>query len=142
MTNTNTPAGSGAGPTRAAIVSDTALPTFADVTLATLDGAGPAMLDALPFGIVGLDESGRTKIYNLFESRLAGLSPETVLNQAFFLTTGVCMNNFLVAQRFEDETDLDVTIDYVLTFRMRPTPAKLRLLQHPAGRLHYILVQR
>jgi hypothetical protein len=52
------------------------------------------------------------------------------------------MNNFLVAQRFVDEPVLDVTLDYVLTFRMRPTPAKLRLLQQPDGRLHYILIQR
>ena len=71
-----------------------------------------------------------------------GCLRESVLNQNFFLTTGVCMNNFLVAQRFEDEAELDVTIDYVLTFRMRPTPVKLRLLKHPAVRLRYILVQR
>jgi photoactive yellow protein len=142
MTDANGAAGASAGPAGIAVVSDTALPTFADVTLAELDGAGSAMLDALPFGVVGLDASSRTQVYNQFECRLAGLSRESVLDQDFFLTTGVCMNNFLVAQRFEDEPELDVTIDYVLTFRMRPTPAKLRLLKHPTVRLRYILVQR
>ena len=115
--------------------------TFDGISVAELEAAGAEVLDALSFGVVGLDSSGRTQIYNLYETRLAGLSRETVLNQEFFLSTGVCMNNFLVAQRFEDEPVLDVTLDYVLTFRMRPTPAKLRLLQQPGARLHYILVQ-
>ncbi len=141
MADASSTAGSRAGSPEIRVVSDTALPTFADVTLAELDGLG-STLDALSFGVVGLDSSGRTQVYNLFESRLAGLSRESVLNQNFFLTTGVCMNNFLVAQRFEDEAELDVTIDYVLTFRMWPTPVKLRLLKHPAVRLRYILVQR
>ncbi len=116
--------------------------TFGGIAFAELDAADAAALDRLAFGVVGLDAAGRTQAYNLFESRLAGLSRESVLDQEFFLVTGVCMNNFLVAQRFEDEPALDVTLDYVLTFRMRPTPAKLRLLQQPGGKLHYILIQR
>jgi photoactive yellow protein len=116
--------------------------TFGGITFADLDAADADSLNALLFGVVGLDASGRTQTYNICESRQAGLSRESVLNQEFFMTTGVCMNNFLVAQRFEDEPALDVTLDYVLTFRMRPTPVKLRLLQQPGGRLHYILVQR
>jgi len=142
MTSTDATAASGAALTAVAYAGDSALPTFAGVTLAALDAAESTLLDALPFGVVGLDVSGRTQTYNLIESQMAGLSRDSVLNQEFFLTTGVCMNNFLVAQRFEDEPTLDVTIDYVLTFRMRPTPAKLRLLQQPGGRLHYVLVQR
>ena len=39
------------------------------------------------------------------------------------------MNNYLVAQRFIDEPEIDDTIDFVLTLRMRPTPVKLRLLK-------------
>ena len=116
--------------------------TFAGVTIADLDSASLSKLDTLPFGVVGLDSSGLTRIYNQQESRLAGLPRESVLGQKFLLTTGICMNNFLVAQRFEDEPVLDVMLDYVLTFRMRPRPVKLRLLQQPGGKLHYILIQR
>ena len=108
----------------------------------SLDAASAEMLDGLTFGVIGLDASGHTRTYNIGESRIAGLSRDSVLGQDFFLTTGICMNNFLVSQRFEDEPTLDVTLDYVLTYRMRPTPAKLRLLQQPGGRLHYVLVQR
>ncbi len=118
------------------------LPDFAHVTLAQLDAADASLLDTLTFGVVGLERTGRTTRYNLYEGQMAGLSRESVLGRDFFLSTGVCMNNFLVAQRFEDEPVLDVTLDYVLTFRMRPTPVKLRLLQHPDGQFRYILIQR
>jgi photoactive yellow protein len=111
------------------------LPDFAHVTLAQLDAADASLLDTLNFGVVGLERTGRTALYNAYESQMAGLSRESVLGRDFFLTIGVCMNNFLVAQRFEDDPALDVTLDYVLTFRMRPTPVKLR-------RFRYILIQR
>ena len=52
------------------------------------------------------------------------------------------MNNFMVAQRFQDEAYLDVVIDYVLTLRMRPTPVRLRLLKSPAVGRCYILIER
>ena len=52
------------------------------------------------------------------------------------------MNNFMVAQRFEDEAEIDDVIDYVLTLRMRPTPVRLRLLKSAAASRRYILIQR
>ncbi len=56
------------------------------------------------------------------------------------------MNNFMVAQRFEDALAssivLDVTVDYDLTLRMRPVKVKLRLLAAPGGTNRYVLVQR
>jgi photoactive yellow protein len=119
-----------------------AAPSFANITIAALDAADPAALDALQFGVIGLSKAGITERYNAWESRMAGLSRESVLGQDFFLTTGICMNNFLVAQRFEDEPELDTVLDYVLTFRMRPTPVKLRLLQHPDIAVRYLLIQR
>jgi hypothetical protein len=52
------------------------------------------------------------------------------------------MNNFLVAQRFEDEAELDEIVPYVLTLRMRPTKVRLRLLKTPETALSYILIER
>jgi photoactive yellow protein len=115
---------------------------FLDISVEALDSAEPEWLDMLSFGVVGIDQAGLTARYNALEANLAGLAQDAVLGREFFLTTGICMNNFLVAQRFEDEPVLDVTLDYVLTFRMRPTPVKLRLLQNPKCRLRYVLIQR
>jgi hypothetical protein len=53
-----------------------------------------------------------------------------------------CMNNFMVAQRFEDEPEIDDIVPYVLTLRMRPTRVRLRLLATPGIARRYILIER
>lgn len=98
--------------------------------------------DALSFGVIGLSEGNEVELYNATEGRLAGLSPSRVIGGAFFVSIAPCMNNYLVAQRFEDEAELDETIDYVLTLRMKPTKVKLRLLKRPGAARRYVLVKR
>ena len=115
---------------------------FSDITLATLCRSTSATLDGLDYGVIGLSSDGLVRIYNATESQLAGLPPEKVLGGHFFGNIAQCMNNFMVAQRFLDEPEIDVTIDFVLTLRMRPTPVKLRLLQSKTAALHFILVNR
>lgn len=114
--------------------------------LSSLDAASDAELDALDFGVIAFDGDGMVRRYNAFESKAAGLAPARVLGNPLFTVVAPCMNNFMVAQRFEDalaqDTALDATIDYVLTLRMRPVKVKLRLLSEP-GRTHrFVLVQR
>jgi photoactive yellow protein len=111
--------------------------------LATLDTDA---LDQLDFGVIGFDLDDNVQRYNRFESQAAGLSPSHVLGQPLFTNVAPCLNNFMVAQRFEDAQDdgtpLDDTIDYVLTLRMRPVKVKLRLLAAPGAAMRYVLVQR
>ena len=116
--------------------------SFSTITLRDLHRLGPDTRDALPFGVVGLSPAGIVEVYNATESRLAGLSRESVLGVHYFATTAQCMNNFMVALHFEEEATLDLMIDYVLTLRMRPTPVRLRLLKGSASPLDYILIQR
>ena len=123
------------------------LPTFDQPDLAArLAELSDAELDDLDFGVIGIDADGVVRRYNAFESKLAGLSPQRVLGNALFTTVASCMNNFMVAQRFEDAqangTHLDATIDYVLTLRMRPLKVKLRLLAEPGAALRHVLVRR
>lgn len=115
---------------------------FSNITPEQLDTAPESEVDALPFGVIGLKPSCEVDRYSATESRLAGLSRERVMGRHFFNAVAPCMNNFLVAQRFEDESSLDATIDYVLTLKMRPTPVKLRLLRQADRDRRYILVQR
>ena len=107
-----------------------------------LEMSTQAQLDDLDFGVIGFDDEGLVRCYNLFESKAAGLSRERVVGEPLFTVVAPCMNNFLVAQRFEDEPELDVTIDFVLTLRMRPTPVKLKLLKSSGVARRYLLVQR
>jgi photoactive yellow protein len=106
----------------------------------------PEQLDRLDFGVIGFNGETVVDQYNQTESEAAGLSTSRVLGQPLFTNVAPCMNNFMVAQRFEDAQDegsaLDDTIDYVLTLRMRPIKVKLRLLAEPGSAQRYVLVQR
>lgn len=96
--------------------------------------------------MIAFDLEGIVRRYNRFESTAAGLSPQRVLGSSLFEVVAPCMNNFLVAQRFEDalaeSVKLDETINYVLTLRMRPVKVKLRLLAAPDSATRYVLVHR
>lgn len=125
----------------------TAHPTFDTRGLADLlDASSQERLDALEFGVIGFDADTNVQRYNAVESQAAGLSPQRVLGEPLFTNVAPCLNNFMVAQRFEDAADegseLDDTIDYVLTLRMRPIKVKLRLLASAGGAHRYVLVQR
>jgi photoactive yellow protein len=114
--------------------------------LNAIDDRSDEFLDELPFGVIGFDAEGLVKRYNRFESDSSGLPPASVLNTSLFLVVAPCMNNYLVAQRFEDAaadgTALDATIDYILTHRMRPLKVQLRLLAAPHPMMRYVLVER
>lgn len=113
---------------------------------ACLAALSDAELDSLGFGVIGFDAEGVVRRYNAFESKCAGLSAHRVLGRALFTTVAPCMNNFMVAQRFEDAKEngaaLDETIDYVLALRMRPVKVRLRMLAEPQAALRHVLVCR
>ena len=111
------------------------------IKLADLDSLSTSECDLLPFGVVGLSPEGLVEVYNLTESKLAGLPLDSVLGKHYFSSTAQCMNNYLVAQRLGDEPELDAVLDYVLTLRMRPTPVRLRLLRSSGVTRRYVLIQ-
>jgi photoactive yellow protein len=115
---------------------------FESVALRDLDAMDDETRDALPFGVVGFAEDTIVRVYNATEARMSGLDPTTVFGVPFFDAVAQCMNNFLVAQRFEDEPELDDIVPYVLTLRMRPTKVRLRLLASADMPLRYILIER
>jgi photoactive yellow protein len=113
-----------------------------------LCGADPAALDTLGFGVIGfgLDAGAVVQRYNRTESLGSGLALADVMGRPLFAEVAQCMNNYLVAQRFEDAladgAALDAQLPYVFTLRMRPTPVVLRLLAAPGRPLRFVLVQR
>jgi photoactive yellow protein len=110
--------------------------------LFALDVASDATLDGLPFGVIGFGPDGVVTRYNTVEAQGAGYSADRVVGRHLFLDVAPCMHNYLVAQRFEDETTLDAQLDYTFTFRVRPTPVRLRLLRDPAQVTRYVIVLR
>jgi photoactive yellow protein len=103
-------------------------------------------IDSLDFGVIGFDADTVVTRYNEFESKAAGLRPIQVIGHPLFSVVAPCMNNFMVAQRFDDASDagevLDVIIDYVLSLRMRPVKVALRMLATPLSDTRYVLVKR
>jgi len=99
-------------------------------------------IDALPFGAVGIGTALDVVFYSAREASLSGLSPARVLGRHMFEEVAPCMNNDLVGGRFEAAGELDAVIPFVLTLRMRPTPATLRLLKRPGAPRSWVLIQR
>lgn len=99
----------------------------------TLANVAETDLDSANFGIIKLSSSGNVVFYNRYESELAGLSPEQVKDKNFFTQVAPCTNNYMVSHKFheavEHSEDLDETIDYVFTYKLKPTNVKLRLLK-------------
>jgi photoactive yellow protein len=52
----------------------------------------PADFDALPFGVIQLDEAGVVLLFNAKEAELARRSPEEVLGKNFFEDVAPCTN--------------------------------------------------
>lgn len=128
-------------------MDDVALLKFEQTDLLDLiERMDDAEIDGLDFGVIAFDADTSVRRYNRFESEMAGLTRQRVVGHALFTAVAPCMNNFLVAQRFEDAADagttLDATVDYVLTLRMRPVKVKLRLLASPKHGLRYVLIDR
>jgi len=110
---------------------------------AQLDDYSPQDLDALNFGVVRIDESGKVVYMNEYEAQLANLNQSDVPGKHFFSQIAPCTNNFMVAEKYHSPQEArDELLDYVFTYRVKPTPVTLRLLIDPNRPYHYLLVNR
>ena len=107
--------------------------------LEALDEAG---LDHLDFGVIGFDGDTCVHRYNSTEEQLSGYHREFILGKRLFLDIAPCMNNYLIALKFEEERKIDVIIPYILSFKVKPVKVQLRLLKNSASALSYVLIKR
>jgi photoactive yellow protein len=105
-----------------------------------LENATATTHDAADFGIIRMKGDGTVLAYNAYESRLSGLSVDGVLGKNFFTQIAPCTNNFMVAERYNAPEALDVTLDYVFTYKMKPTKVRLRLLKRAGAAEQYLAV--
>ena len=101
---------------------------------------GPASIPRLQELAVDTNVLGFSVALALVTSVVSGLTPARVIGRNFFTDVGPCTNNYLVAQRYADSDDLDEQLDYVFTFRMAPTPVRLRLLARKGSERQYLAV--
>jgi photoactive yellow protein len=119
-----------------------ALPQFGEPgLLEALEAIPLDGIDGFRFGLIVMSRSGAVTGYNALESQRSGLLATRVMGRNFFVDVGPCTNNYLVAQRFADSDELDEQLDYVFTFRMAPTPVRLRLLARAGSLRQYLAVR-
>jgi photoactive yellow protein len=53
-------------------------------------GLGADEIDALPFGLIGVDAAGTIEQYNAYESKLSRLAKERVIGRNFFTDVAPC----------------------------------------------------
>lgn len=123
------------------VVSHDSTVSFDDPQLlSTLETFPLEQTDELPFGLIVMDREGTVIWYNDYESHRAGLGRDRVEGRNFFTAVGPCTNNYMIAQRYLDEPDLDDFVDFVFTLRMAPTPVKLRLMARSGSTRQYLAV--
>jgi photoactive yellow protein len=113
--------------------------------LAQLPKLKPRELNALPFGCVQVDDSGVVMQYNLWEAEFAGVEQAKAIGVNFFRELAPCTNNRLVYGKFKDgiaSGELDATVSYAFTYKMRPTLVDVHLYREPNTQTNWVLVQR
>ena len=94
------------------------------------------------YGVVRMDRSGNIKAYNSYNSDLAADASKEVMGQNFFTQVAPCTNNFMVAEKYDSfEGKLDETLDYILTYRVKPSPVTLRMLAKNSSENQYLLIR-
>lgn len=106
-----------------------------------LDAASDEALDGLPFGVVRMNRAYEVTLYNRYEAGLSGLSARQSLGRHFFREIAPCTNNELVARKYDVGGPLDEVVDYVFTYKLSPTPVRLRLLRGEHAETCYLLVE-
>ncbi|HOV12727.1 MAG TPA: PAS domain-containing protein [Spirochaetota bacterium] len=98
--------------------------------------------DKFDFGIIGIDEKKIIIDYNHTEELLSGYKKEFVIGKNLFLDIAPCMNNYLVALKFEERDQFDEIIPYILSFKVKPVSVDLRLIKDKDRKIGYVLVKR
>jgi photoactive yellow protein len=112
-------------------------------TVAHLASLTDVELDALPYGVVGIDDEGVVTRYNATEANFTHLKADQVIGQNFFTQIAKCTNNSLVMGQFFkgiSAGNLDVKIHYTFTYVMRPTNVIMHLIRCQETRSNWILV--
>ena len=101
--------------------------------------------DAANFGIVKVDDQGQILLYNRYESELAGVPVASAEGKNFFTQVAICTNNRLFFGKFKDGVasgHLDVSFNYVFTYKMKPTNVIIQLYRDQASYTNWIFVKK
>ncbi|MFT3770813.1 MAG: 4-vinyl reductase [Minicystis sp.] len=115
----------------------------------TVDDRSDADLDALPFGVVGLDAEGTILRYNLYESRFARIDRNQVLGRHFFEEVARCTRTESFQGRFrafvgrsgEGAPQVE-RFDFLFDFAFGAQDVSVEIVRAPAAPRFYLLINR
>jgi photoactive yellow protein len=126
---------------------DAALPLVdadaADALLASADEMTPTELDALPYGMIQLDATGRILKYNAVESRLASLPQAQAIGKQFFTEIAPCTKVQAFYGRFREgviHESLDATFQFHFAFKQHPRDVTVRLFYSRRTRSVWVMI--
>ena len=88
-------------------------------------------IDALPFGAIHLDESGRVRVYNSFEEAFSGKNRRSVIGRDFFHEVAPCTRIRAFYGLFlkgVQQKSLSEVFDYVFRFPTGSREVRIRML--------------
>jgi photoactive yellow protein len=113
-----------------------------------VDNLPDTELDALPFGVVGLDTEGTILRYNLYESRFARLDRNQVLGRQFFGEVAHCTRNEAFEGRFRKFAAAGPggqpveRFDFVFDFKFGVQEVSVEIVRTPVPERFYLLINR
>lgn len=111
--------------------------------LRAADEMAPAELDALPYGMIQLDASGRILRFNAVEARLSSLPQEQQIGKHFFTEVAPCTKVQQFYGRFLDgvrHEALDTSFRFHFAFKQDPRDVIIRLFYSRRSRTVWVLV--
>lgn len=115
------------------------------INTATLDDRSDAELDALPFGVIGLDEEGTILRYNLYESRFARIDRNQVLGRTFFGEIAPCTRGEAFEGRFRKLVASGARsdrFDFLFDFKFGAQQVSVEIARAPNAPRFYLLINR
>jgi len=98
--------------------------------LTGIDGLTAAELDALPFGAIQLDTTGRILQFNEYEANLSNRRAPDTVGWNFFRDVAPCTNVRDFQGRFTEgieRRELNVTFDFRFAFKQAPRDVRVTL---------------
>jgi photoactive yellow protein len=118
-------------------------PATASALLESADAMTPTELDALPYGMIQLDASGRILKYNAVESRLASLPQAQAIGKQFFTEIAPCTKVQAFYGRFREgviHEALDATFQFHFAFKQHPRDVTVRLFYSRRTRSVWVMI--
>ena len=115
----------------------------ADTTISHLSTLSDEELDALPYGVIGIDDEGVIIRYNATEANFSNHTANQVLGKSFFTQVAPCTNNRLVYGAFKEgmsSGSLDMKIPYTFTYVMKPTNVVIHMVRCQDTRTNWLLI--